>query len=189
MEKTTTINIPGMGTVNLRKSRRAMRSSISVTNSGDVSVTIPLSGTVRQAKSFLNEKSDWVAKHREKAYRLCLRHKSLVEGCKPVPREKAAALLLERLDYLAREYGFSFNRVSVRNQKTRWGSCSSGNNISLNEKLAMLPLRLMDYVLLHELVHTRVKNHGDVFWRELEKYVVNFRELRRELREYRLGLF
>jgi len=189
MEKTTTINIPGMGEVSMRKSGRAMRFSISVTNSGAVRITVPRDGTARQAKSFLNEKSDWVVKHREKACRLRLRHKSLVEQSITVPRGKAAALLRERLAYLAREYGFSFNKVSIRNQRTRWGSCSSGNNISVNEKLARLPRRLMDYVLLHELVHTRVKSHGDAFWRELEKYVVDFRELRRELREYRLDLF
>jgi len=189
MEETRIINIPAMGDVRMRKSRRATRFSISVTNTGDVRVTIPRRGTIGQAKVFLHEKSDWVARHREKVCRLSLRHKELIAQCKPVSRDEAAMLLRERLDHLAREYGFAFNKVSIRNQKTRWGSCSGQNNISLNEKLARLPRRLMDYVLLHELVHTRVKNHGEGFWRELAKYIEDVRALRRELREYRLGLF
>jgi len=189
MEETRIINIPGMGDVRMRKSRRVTRFSISVTNSGDVRVTIPRRGTIGQAKSFLREKSEWVAKHREKACRLRLHHEALVAHCKPVSREEATKLLLERFDHLARKHNFSFNKVSIRNQKTRWGSCSARNNISLNEKLVRLPRRLMDYVLFHELVHTRVRNHGEDFWRELEKYVEDIRRLRRELREYRLGLF
>ena len=189
MEETRIINIPGMGAVRMRKSRRATRFSISVTNSGDVRITIPRRGTIGQAKSILHEKSDWVAKHREKACRLRLCHEALVVHCNPVSREEATVILLERFDHLARKYGFSFNSVSIRNQKTRWGSCSARNNISLNEKLARLPRRLTDYVLLHELVHTRVRNHGEDFRRELGKYVEDVRGLRRELREYRLGLF
>lgn len=189
MEETRIINIPGMGAVRMRKSRRATRFSISVTNSGDVRITIPRRGTIGQAKSFLHEKSEWVAKHREKARCLRLRHEALVAQCKPASREEATILLRERLGHLARKYNFSFNKVSIRNQKTRWGSCSARNNISLNKKLARLPRRLTDYVLLHELVHTRVRNHGEDFRRELGKYVEDVRGLRRELREYRLGLF
>lgn len=189
MEETRIINIPGMGDVRTQKSRRATRFSISVTNSGDVRVTIPRRGTIGQAKSFLRGKSDWVAKHRENACRLRLRHEALVAHCKPVSREEATILLRERLGHLARKYNFSFNKVSIRNQKTRWGSCSARNNVSLNEKLARLPRRLMDYVLLHELVHTHVRNHREDFWRELGKCIEDVRGLRRELREYRLGLF
>ncbi len=189
MEETRIINIPGMGDVRMRKSRRATRFSISVTNSGDIRITIPRRGTIGQAKAFLREKSVWVARHRENACRLRLRHEALVAHCKPISREEATILLQERLGHLAWKYDFSFNKVSIRNQKTRWGSCSARNNISLNERLTRLPRRLMDYVLLHELVHTRVKNHGEDFRRELGKYVEDVRGLRRELREYRLGLF
>jgi len=162
--------------------------SISVTASGEVRVTLPYRGTVRQAEAFLREKSAWVAAHRRKACLLRLRHKELTATRRHVSRKNAEAFLRERLDYLAREYGFSCNRVSIRNQKSRWGSCSTDNNISLNEKIARLPDRLIDFVLLHELVHTRVKNHSKDFWMELEKYVGNVETLRREFRQYRLDL-
>ncbi|MBW2561760.1 MAG: M48 family metallopeptidase [Deltaproteobacteria bacterium] len=162
--------------------------SISVTASGEVRVTLPYRGTVRQAKAFLCEKSAWVAAHRRKACLLRFRHKLLTATRRPVSRKNAEVILRERLDHLAREYGFSCNRVSIRNQKSRWGSCSADNNISLNQKITRLPNRLIDFVLLHELVHTRIKNHGKDFWLELGKYVDDVKTLRSEFRQYRLDL-
>lgn len=189
MEDVRNIRIPGMGEVSVRKSRRATRLSITVTDEGTVRVTIPRGGTMAEAHSFLHKKSDWVAKQREKACRLRMRHRELTAHCHPVPREEATEILSRRLSCLAREFGFSYNRLSIRRQKTRWGSCSARNNISLNETLARLPRRLMDYVLLHELVHTRIKNHGHEFWHELGKYCDDVRQLRQELRHYHPGLF
>jgi predicted metal-dependent hydrolase len=162
--------------------------SISVAASGEVRITLPFHGTVRQAEAFLCEKSAWVAAHRQKACLLRLRHKRLTAIRRPVSRKNAEVLLRERIGHLARQYGFSCNKVSIRNQKSRWGSCSADNNISLNQKLARLPDRLIDFVLLHELVHTRVKNHSRDFWQELGKYVGDVETLRREFRQYSLDL-
>ena len=72
----------------------------------------------------------------------------------------------------------------MRNQKTRWGSCSAQNNINLNVQLIRLPPALRDYVILHELVHTRIRNHGPGFWEELEKYVADCRQVDRQLNQY-----
>jgi predicted metal-dependent hydrolase len=83
---------------------------------------------------------------------------------------------------LAGIHGFTCNRVTVRQQKTRWGSCSPKNTISLNVKLALLPAELSDYVILHELVHTRVHNHSKKFWAELDKYVPNSKAMAKRLR-------
>lgn len=162
--------------------------SISVKTTGETCLTLPSHGTVRQAEMFLCEKAAWITAHRRKACLLRSHHRKLAMSRRPLARKHAEALLRERINRLAREYGFSFNRVSVRNQKTRWGSCSVNNNISLNEKLARLPDRLIDFVLLHELVHTRVKNHGKDFWLELGKCVDDVEALRKEFRQYRLDL-
>lgn len=72
----------------------------------------------------------------------------------------------------------------MKNQKTLWGSCSSANNINLNVNLVRLPDELRDYVLLHELVHTRHKNHGNAFWRALNHLVGDGKRLQRQLRQY-----
>jgi predicted metal-dependent hydrolase len=92
--------------------------------------------------------------------------------------------LVPRLAHLAALHGFTYNRVSVRGQKTRWGSCSHKNNISLNRMLVHLPEALVDYILLHELVHTRIKNHGRLFWEALTQCLPNARSLDRELNQY-----
>lgn len=102
-------------------------------------------------------------------------------------KAKAKTLLIKRLFELAQQHGFAYNRVRIGNHKTKWGSCSSKNHISLNIQLARLPQALIDYVLLHELVHTKIKHHGKGFWKELDKYVNDLPKRRSELSGYLLA--
>lgn len=99
-------------------------------------------------------------------------------------RQEARDFLPGRLAQLARTAGFRFNRVFIRNQKSRWGSCSDRNNINLNLQLMQLPDSLIDYVLLHELVHTEIKNHGPRFWSRLEQVCPGARQLSKKLRGF-----
>ena len=101
-----------------------------------------------------------------------------------IDREDARKILNLRLAELATEHDFEYAKVSIRKQKTRWGSCSSQNNISLNQSLLHLPDDLIDYVLLHELTHTRVKAHSPSFWDELEKVCPSAKEKRRLLKTH-----
>ena len=101
-----------------------------------------------------------------------------------INREDARRILNQRLAELATEHDFEYGKVSIRRQKTRWGSCSSQNNISLNQNLLHLTDELIDYVLLHELTHTRVKDHSPSFWDELEKVCPSAKEKRRLLKTY-----
>ncbi len=107
-------------------------------------------------------------------------------GSGHINRAKARKKLVKRLDELTVKYGFSYNRVFVRNQKTRWGSCSVRNNINLNVNLVTLPRELMDYVILHELMHTRIKHHGKIFWKEMDLLIGNARQLDKELNRYKI---
>lgn len=84
-------------------------------------------------------------------------------------RYEARKLLPPRLKELAAHHGFSYSKVSVRNNKRNWGSCSSKNNISLNLQMMKLPDELIDYILLHELVHTEIKDHSERFWKKLDE--------------------
>ena len=103
----------------------------------------------------------------------------------PFDPKSARRQLVARLQALAMKHGFKYRRVFIRNQKTRWGSCSHQNNINLNINLVMLPSDLSDYIILHELVHTRVKNHSPAFWQELSKFIDNPKALDRKLDRYR----
>ena len=90
---------------------------------------------------------------------------------------------LYKIKYYAGIMGVNYKKVTVKNQKTRCGSCSSKGNLNFNYKLYFLPDRLMDYVIVHELAHLRHMNHSEAFWKEVEKYYPNYKECRKELKE------
>ncbi len=150
-----------------------------------VKVTIPEGRSVKLAEQFLKVKIPWVTKHLDRLRRP--RRESAKIELPPVNKIRAKIDLTTRINHLAQRNGFSFKRLFIRNQRTRWGSCSSRNNISLNMNLVSLPGELRDYVILHELVHTKHKNHGKRFWTALDKLVGDSREFRRQMKKYRLG--
>jgi len=106
-----------------------------------------------------------------------------------VMRWEAKIYLPKRLKELADKHGFRYENVSIKNASTRWGSCSSVNNINLNLHLMRVPEHLIDYVLLHELAHTVVKNHGDKFWLLLEQCYPNCKKADKEMNNYRTQTF
>jgi len=110
-------------------------------------------------------------------------------GIEAAWRKEAKKYLPERLSELARIHGFEFNRVFIKNNKTRWGSCSSKNNINLSLHLMRLPQHLADYVILHELTHTVHRNHSKQFWRHLDKLTGDAKMLDKELSQYRLDIY
>jgi predicted metal-dependent hydrolase len=99
-------------------------------------------------------------------------------------KKEAEALLPQRLQQLAAQTGFSYANVSVKQLRSRWGSCSSQREIVLNLFLMQLPWHLIDYVLLHELTHTKVMRHGPPFWKELEAHVPRAKQLRQEIAKH-----
>lgn len=99
-------------------------------------------------------------------------------------RKEAEALLPQRLEALASQTGFTYASVNVKQLKSRWGSCNSQKEITLNLFLMQLPWHLIDYVLVHELTHTKVMQHGAPFWREMERHLPRARELRKQMGTY-----
>lgn len=110
--------------------------------------------------------------------------KALKEAYLKALRVEAKNYLPQRLAFLARKHGFSYQKVSLKNQKTRFGSCSYYNNINLNINLMRYDFDIIDYVLIHELVHTKIKNHSAAFWSEVEKYCPEYKNLRRQLKAF-----
>jgi predicted metal-dependent hydrolase len=188
MVHSNTVEITGVGLVLFERSTKAKRLSISVKPFTGVRVAVPDGLSFKKAEEFVYTKKDWIQRHlaRTKQYE----EKDEIASAAPdsIYKAKAKRKLRGRLKYLAGKHGFTYNRVFIRNQKTRWGSCSQKNNISLNMKLIKLPGELMDYVILHELVHTKVKNHSNGFWAELNGLVGNGKGMALTLREYEMGL-
>lgn len=183
-----TIKISGVGPVLFERSPRARRLNISVKPFSSVRVAVPRHYSYASAAVVVREKIPWINKSLGRMRLLEMKYADLQKKAAAMDRQRAAGLLKARLAFLAAEHGYDYRRVTVRSQKTRWGSCSAKNNISLNFKLCLLPPGLIDYVMVHELVHTRFKNHGIRFWRELEKIVPRVQELRSLLNEHALVL-
>jgi predicted metal-dependent hydrolase len=101
-------------------------------------------------------------------------------------RIEAKKFLPERVKQLSDQFNFEFNSLTVKNAKTRWGSCSHSNNINLNLQLMRLPDHLIDYVILHELNHTVHKNHQKAYWKALENIIPDAKRLDKELNKYHL---
>ncbi len=181
--KSKQIEIDGIGCVLLERSRRAKYISVSIRPFKGIRVAVPRGVSFKRAESVALAKRKWMLKHslrmnlrEQEAVALKLNHR-LDPG-------KARKQLIARLDELSEKHGIPYNRVFIRNQKTRWGSCSQKNNINLNINLVRLPDELIDYTILHELAHIRVKNHGRQFWDELEKLVEGARKLDRKLKRF-----
>lgn len=189
MKKAMTVQIENVGTVYFEKSRRARRLNITIRPYQPVRVAVPYGVSFEEARNFVNTRISWLQKHTARMKRLEMQWTKLRENSKPMDRESAKRKLVSRLAELARKHGFTYSKVFIKNQRTRWGSCSSQNNINLNVNLVHLPDELMDYVLLHELVHTKIKNHSRAFWRELDRFVGDARAKDKQLRQYGVGLF
>ena len=95
---------------------------------------------------------------------------------------KAKLIFTQMMEDLAEEHGFYFNRLSIRSQKTRWGSCSMAKNISLNSKLLFMPSNVVKYVMIHELCHTIEMNHSSRFWQLVEDCDANYKNHRAQLK-------
>ena len=164
------------------RSRRARRVIISVSPTKGVRVSVPVRTSFRKAFDFVDTKKGWIQKHLAIIEKNEHRKQTLGIPFQTIDTADARKRITDRLYYLAGEHGFTCNHVTIRQQKTRWGSCSPKNNISLNIKLVLLPENLLDYVILHELVHTRVHNHSKKFWAELDKYIVDSKAMAKRLR-------
>jgi len=97
-------------------------------------------------------------------------------------KEQALVLAQERLTYFNQFYGFKFNRVSIKNQKTRWGSCSKKGNLNFHYKIALLPERVADYIIVHELCHLKEFNHSQNFWNLVAQSFPDYLSLRNQLK-------
>jgi len=104
-------------------------------------------------------------------------------------RKEAKKHLPNRVDYFAKKHQFNYNKITIKNSKTRWGSCSNTNNINLNLHLMRLSDNLIDYVVLHELVHTKIKNHQKEFWDLLDIVSGDAKGLDKELKKHHIHMY
>ena len=160
--------------------RRARRYLLRVDHDGRVRITIPRGGSRREADAFLERNREWIAGQRA---RLAGRHGYSAEERRTL-RRRAMDELPPRLRALAAAFGLDtkLTRTSIRNQRTRWGSCGRDGHITLNWRLVLMPASVRDYVLVHELMHLRRMDHSPQYWKLVEDACPDYRAARAWLR-------
>lgn len=167
----------------VKKNIRARALRLAIQKDGRVMLTLPFFISYEQGRRFLQSKQEWICE-KVRAFLSApqhLIHRGSVEEYKASQKE-ARKLIEARLMYFQNAYDVHWNRVSIRNQSTRWGSCSRHGNLSFNYRLLLLPPHLCDYVIVHELCHLREMNHSPKFWALVALTFPDYKKLRQEMR-------
>jgi predicted metal-dependent hydrolase len=164
---------------------RARRYVIRVRPDGSVRVTVPRWGSRRHAELFAEQQRPWIERQRAHVRELATQQPAYSPGAVKELRRQAARELPVRLLRLAEHHRLQVSRVSVRNQRSRWGSCSPSGHICLNWRLVLMPDIVRDYVLIHELMHLRRLDHSRHFWRLVAQACPDYENAQRWLREHR----
>ncbi len=181
----------------LQESTRSKHLRIVVHPDGRVVVTKPARMNMRAVEKWVEAREVWVEETRDKfrkhSERFEKKHGTPIELPK-LRRGSAAyveavknarALARGRLEHFNRIYSFTYTSISIRNQMTRWGSCSARGNLSFNYRIALIPSELADYLIVHELCHTKEHNHSARFWAQVARTIPDYKEKRNELHRYR----
>jgi predicted metal-dependent hydrolase len=169
----------GIAQIYFVRHRRARRYLLRVDHDGRVRVTIPRGGSRREADSFARRHTEWVARQRER-----LRRETTLALDRRAGQALAEVELPSRLYELAAQLGLTVRRVSIRNQRTRWGSCGRDGHVCLNWRLVVMPPWVRDYVIVHELMHLERLDHSPAYWRLVAAACPAYRDARQWLRIY-----
>ncbi len=167
----------------LKISLRSRGIRLTIYPGGDFVVTIPHSLNEKLAEAFILKKSSWILKKLNHARSYS--PKTLIKGSRREyleNKESARYLIQGRVEFWNRGYQFRVNSISIRNQKTRWGSCSKKGNLNFNYRILHLPAHVIDYIVVHELCHLKELNHSKRFWDLVAQTMPEFKKIRRELR-------
>lgn len=221
--------VDGIGRLQIYKRRNNRSIRLSMSNNGEVRVSLPHYLSYQAALNFAKTHKDWIEKHRPlpsallksgdrigKAHALVFKDTSssrsqttvkrsevivhvpydlaitdkqvqsaAKRGAKKALKLEAETLLPQKLRSLADKHGFRFKSIKVKQLKSKWGSCSQKHEIILNYYLMQLPWQMIEYVLIHELVHTEFLSHGQDFWQRFEAILPNAKKLRKQLKSYK----
>lgn len=173
------------GEVIVRKNVLTRRISFSISTSGRLQVTTPKVTSESSIKRLLERNRQLI---RDKLPLKNPANQRARDAKKKILENKARLYLPYRLDYLAKRYGYRYERLRIMHANTRWGSCSSRGTISLNIGLMKVPEILIDYVILHELAHLNHMDHSEAFWREVAEHDPQYRLHRKRLKQFSPGV-
>ena len=166
--------------------KRSVRDTavIQITPKGQVIAKVPSFFNDRAVSNFVWSKRYWIERHLAKIRRRALEQPAPYTDQELATFKRSArADLIPRVERYAALMGLKYGQISVRAQKSRWGSCSAKGNLNFNCLLILLPEEVRDYVVVHELAHLREMNHSEMFWAEVEKIIPDYKLRRKELKE------
>lgn len=164
----------------IRAKRRSM--SLKVDLDGTITVRAPYRTPVQTADWFVEGHRDWIEVRLKAGAQIMAERPSYTDREREEGRKRAAEVIKARCRYYAPVMGVSYGTVTIREQKTRWGSCSAKGNLNFNWKLVLMPPEILDYVVVHELAHRIQMNHSAAFWAEVGKILPDYKERRQWLK-------
>lgn len=169
----------------IRSKRKSL--ALQVKGDGTVVVRAPLRLSEDKIDRFVREHLDWIEKQKDRIQELSGKRHVITEQERADGIQKALKIFPERTAFFAERMGVDYGRITVQEQKTRWGSCSQKGNLNFNWKLVLMPQALLDYVVVHELAHRKEMNHSARFWAIVEQELPDYQKRRNELKK--LGQF
>lgn len=169
----------------IRSARRSI--GLEVTSAGELIVRAPRYASVAQIEALLEEKADWIARAKDRARARAKAAEAagaLTQAELGDLARRARADLPARVQRFADALGVDYGRITIRAQRTRWGSCSAQGNLNFNCLLMLAPEEVRDYVVVHELCHRKQMNHSEAFWAEVERVLPGYREARKWLKTH-----
>ncbi|HTX87258.1 MAG TPA: M48 family metallopeptidase [Candidatus Nanoarchaeia archaeon] len=165
----------------IKKSRRAKNICLRVSNDATAVLTIPWRVSREAGLRFLRSKQGWLI-HQIKIKKEKIKNTPVRTRADYLSnKRRAERLVWGRLEHFNSFYNFSYNRVTIRDQQSRWGSCSAKKNLNFSYRIVFLPQELADYLIVHELCHLGEMNHSARFWALVAKTIPNYKVLRRIL--------
>ena len=161
----------------VRSNRKTI--AIQITPAGEVVVRCPRRMGAGDVRAFVESRASWIQKHLPRTPA----RPPFSEAELKALAERAKDLIPARAAYFAPLVGVSYGRITIRAQKSRWGSCSAGGNLNFNCLLMLAPPEVLDYVVVHELCHRKHMDHSAAFWREVERVLPDHRDRRKWLKE------
>lgn len=165
----------------IRSKRKTL--ALQVKADGTVVIRAPQRLSLKRIETFVSEHESWIEKTRKKVQHAVTGKPPVTDEMRRIGIEKAKKVIPQKVAYFAGRMGVIYGRITIREQKTRWGSCSSAGNLNFNWKLMLLPEDLLDYVVVHELAHRREMNHSADFWAVVEAEMPDYKERRKRLKQ------
>lgn len=167
----------------LKQKRGIRRMRLTIHQNGAFVVSAPMAMSLWRIESFINQKARWIISKLQHFQKIRTQaHKLGIVGGYSDHKNKAQQIALNKVAQFNQIYNFPVNKIIIKNHKTLWGSCSKKGNLNFNYKIALLPERHIDYIIVHELCHLKEFNHSQNFWNLVEKTIPEHKIIRKELK-------